>query len=120
MLALMILPIVLSLLALAAHFLRAGHPVLVLAALAGLALLFVRRPWAARAIQVVLLGGAVEWARTTLTLASARIDAGEPYVRMVMILGGVILLGVASAWTFRTERMRRIYGLGSREEEGDP
>jgi hypothetical protein len=113
----MILMIVLSLLALAAHFLRAGHPVLVLAVLAALALLVVRRPWAARTIQIVLLGGAVEWVRTTLGLAMARLDAGEPYIRMVLILGGVTLVTLVSALTFQTERMRRLNGLVPPPEE---
>lgn len=116
MLVPMFLSIVLSLLALAAHFLRAGHTILVLAVLVGLAFLFVRRPWAARAVQVLLLVGAAEWARTTVTLSAARIDAGEPYLRMIAILGGVILLGVTAALTFRTERMRRFYGLEVPEE----
>lgn len=110
------LVIVLSLLALAAHFLRAGHPILVLAVLAGLAVLFVKRPWAARTVQILLLVGAVEWARTTFALATARIDAGEPYLRMIAILGGVILLSLGAALSFQTDRMRRIYGLDARVE----
>jgi hypothetical protein len=105
--ALQLLPVVLSLLVLAAHFLRAGHLILVVLCLALLGLLAVPRAWAARTVQVALLLGAIEWVWTLSRLASARAEAGEPALRMTLILGAVALLTGLSALLFRTARLRR-------------
>ena len=89
--------VVLSFLVLAAHFLRGGHPLLVLVLLAAPLLLLVRETWAVRALQAALLLGALEWIRTLVNLASARLDAGEPFLRMAVILGVVAAVAVLSA-----------------------
>jgi hypothetical protein len=102
-------PIVLSLLLLAAHFLRYGETLAVILALALLGLLFVRKPWVARTIQVALLAATAEWLRTLLQLALERMHAGVPFVRMVMILSAVALRGTL---VFQTRRIGSIYGLG--------
>jgi hypothetical protein len=105
------IPIVLSILVLAAHFLRGGGPVITLAVLGLLALLPVRRPWAARVVQVALALGALEWVRTLVTLAMWRSQAGEPFARMALILGTVAAVTAGSALLFERPRMRRTYGL---------
>jgi hypothetical protein len=110
-------PVVLSLLLLAAHFLRAGVVVFVLLVLAVLGLLAVRRPWAARVVQVVLVLGALDWVRLLIDLTRERLAMGQPVVRLVIILGSVVLLTLGSALAFRTERMRKAYGLGGRGAE---
>ena len=79
------LPVVLSFLMLAAHFLRAELPILSVVVLGFLLLLAVPRPWAARAGQIVLVLGAVEWVRTVVKLVGVRTDLGLPYGRMVVI-----------------------------------
>lgn len=89
--------VVVSLLVLGAHFLRAGHPWLVLALLLAPLLLLVRRTWAIRCLQVVLLLGALEWLRTLVALASVRLQAGEPVLRMGLILSVVAAVAVLSA-----------------------
>ena len=71
MTALQLFPAVLSLLVLGAHFLRVGQVMLLVAVVAMLVLLAVRRPWAARVVQVGLLLGAFEWIRTLIQLAGA-------------------------------------------------
>jgi len=106
-----LLPVGLSCLLLAAHFLRYGHLVLVAAALAVPALLLVPRAWAARAVLVVLVLGALEWARTTALLAMQRIEIGELWLRMVLILGTVTAITAGSALVFRAPRLRRRYRL---------
>lgn len=107
MIALQLLPVVLSLLVLAAHFLRAGNLILVILCLALLGLLAVPRAWAARTVQAALLLGAVEWIWTLSRLASARAEAGEPALRMSLILGTVALVTGLSALLFHTARLRR-------------
>ena len=104
MIVLQLLPVLLSLFVLDAHFLRAGNVVLEDAVIGLMAILLVRRPWAARA---------AEWARTLYELASARARSGEPVTRLVVILGCVALATLGSALVFRARRMREWYRIGS-------
>jgi hypothetical protein len=103
---LLLLPAGLSALLLGAHFLRRGDFVLVALCVGLVALLFVRRAWAARVVQVALVLGAMEWMRTLAALVPARRAAGESWVRLVVILSGVALLAVAAAALFETARLR--------------
>lgn len=106
---------VLSLLVLAAHFLRAGNPVLVVALLAIIvAILALRRAWVARLAQIVLLLGAVEWLATLIDLAGVRMHDGEPVGRLVVILATVGLATAASSLVFLTNPIRARYGLSRR------
>jgi uncharacterized membrane protein len=107
-----LVPVVLSLLVLGGHFLRSGHVVLVALVVTLLALLAVRRAWAARAVQVVLVLGAVEWTMTLLSLVVQRRMMGEPVLRLALILVAVVLVTVASAVLFQTEPLRTRYRLG--------
>lgn len=115
MIVLYFVPIVLSLLALGAHFLRSGQLVPLAAVLVVLLLLAVRRAWAARLAQLVLVLAAVEWVRTLVRIAGQRTRAGEPAGRMAMILGGVAALALASALLLQTRRMRRFYRAAETE-----
>ena len=103
------IPIVLSLLVLAAHFLRGGGLPIAILLLGLLPLLAVRRPWVARLAQVVLALGALEWIRTLITLAMWRHEQGEPFLRMTLILGAVAAVTLVSALLFETRKLRRIY-----------
>lgn len=109
-----LLPVIVSALVLAAHFFRAGNPAGVAASIAGIALLFVPRAWAARAVQVGLVIGAAEWVRTLFAFTAARRELGEPWGRLAVILGTVALFTLASATVFYTERLRRRYRLSRR------
>jgi hypothetical protein len=104
-LALLALP-VLALLLLAAHLLHAGWPALSALALMLNALLFVRRRWAARVLQVILLAGTVEWILTAVNLAQLRIAHDQPYLRLVLILGTVSVVTALAAWVFERPRLR--------------
>ncbi len=106
MVGLQLLPVVICLLVLGAHFLRSGSIVPVVLILVALVLLGVRRPWAARLVQAVLLLGTLEWVRTLVQLASWRVQTGQPATRMVVILGSVALLTGLSALVFRAARLR--------------
>lgn len=112
MIAVLYIPIVLSLVALGAHFLRYGNEPGVIAAIVLLGLLFLRRAWVARLVQVALVLGAFEWLWTMYTLVQLRAAQGAPATRMVLILSGVALLALASALLFQTRRLKRVYRLG--------
>lgn len=114
-----LLPVVLSLLLLGAHFLRAGWlPIAgVLVALAVLAP--VPRPWMARIVQVVLFVGGFEWIRTLFTNIATRSDQGEPWMRMAIILGAVALFTWGSLLVFLSPALRARYGLDEQAAESD-
>ncbi len=104
------MPVVVSLLVLAAHFLRAGNEVAVAVLLLLIPALFVRRSWTVRLVQVALIVGALEWLRTLYVLAQMRAVQGEPYTRMAVILGVVAAVSLVSALILETKTMRSIYG----------
>lgn len=109
-----LLPVALSLLVLAAHFLRAGQSLPLALVVALLVLLFARQPWVPRVLQVALLLGAAEWVRTLAAIAARRLRDGEPVARMAVILGAVALATAVSALVFRSPSVRRWYGAGER------
>jgi hypothetical protein len=87
----------LALLLLGAHFFRAGLVPVAVGCAALFALLFVRTTWAARVLQVALALGVLEWLRTAWVFASARAEAGQPYGRLLVILGSVALVTALAA-----------------------
>lgn len=97
-----LVPATLSLLLLAAHFFRGGFLVPTILALAATVLLFVRRRWAGRSLQVLLLLGAAEWCRTLGLIALQRRAEGLPWLRMALILGGVALFAALAAAILET------------------
>ena len=103
--------IVLSLVVLGAHYLRYGNTAGVAVSLALIGLLFVRRPWAARVVQVALVLGAIEWGHTLYELMQMRMAQGAPVARMAAILGTVIVLTLGSALSFQAKTMQRLYRL---------
>ncbi len=113
MIALQMVLVVLSLLLLGAHFARVGALPVVVAIVLLIALLFVRRPWTARVVQVVLVLGALEWLRTLYNLAIGRIEAGQPFVRLAAILGAVTAVTLLAAIAFQKGALGRAYGLGN-------
>src|SRR5262249_29459532 len=113
MTGLMLVPVVLSLVVLGAHFLRSGSYLVVGVVLLLIALLGVRRRFTPPVVRIALLLGTLEWVRTLWRLASDRMQEGRPYLRLVAILGGVALLTGLSALLFRTARLRGWYASGS-------
>lgn len=106
MIALLLAPVFVAAGVLAAHFYRAGEIVALAATLGVLALVAVRRPWAARAVQAGLLVGALEWLRTAVVLVQARQATGQPFLRLALILGAVALATGLAALVFRSRRLR--------------
>mgnify|MGYP001816642352 FL=1 len=109
---LLYIPVVLSLVALGAHFMRYGNSIGVFAALLLIGLLFIRRPWVARLMQVVLVLGTLEWLRTMYELGHMRALHGQPYGRMLVILGVVAAVTLLAALLFESKSLRQIYGRG--------
>ena len=117
MTALLYIPIVLSLVALGAHFLRYGNELGVIVSIVLIGLLFLRRAWVARLVQVALVLGTIEWLWTMVMLVQIRAVQSAPATRMVLILGAVALVAFGSALLFQTKRLKRAYRLGARYSE---
>ncbi len=110
---LLYVPVVLSLLMLGAHFLRDQSHIGVAVSLLLVGLLFIRRAWVARLVQVALVLGALEWLHTLYVLAKLRAAMGQPATRMIVILGVVAAVTFCSALLLQSARMKRIYELDS-------
>ncbi len=104
-------PVVLSFVILGAHFMRYGNSIGVIGALVLIALLIVHRPWVARLMQVVLILGALEWVRTLYELVQVRVAYGQPFGRMIVILGIVAAVTFCSALLFQSSALKKIYRL---------
>lgn len=104
----------LSFVLLAAHFYRAGQLAVAVASLALIALLAMPRRWAARAVQIALVVGALEWLRTLAAFAAERVSAGQPYLRLAVILFAVAAFTTASALVFRNGALSVRYDVGGR------
>lgn len=110
-----LLPVILSMLVLTAHFYRAGHLLLAGGALLALGLLFIRRPLTARLMQGLLAAGAIEWLLTAIRLVMSRQAQGLPWLRLALILGLVALCTLLSALVFRTGGLKARYNLPPKE-----
>ena len=113
--ALLYIPVVLSLVILGAHFMRYGNSAGVFVFSGLIALLFVRRAWVARLMQVVLVLGALEWVRTLYELVQVRAALGQPFIRMTLILGVVAAVSFCSALLFQLPALKKIYRLDHRD-----
>ena len=109
-----LLPAALALAVLAAHFYRAGLVFLVPVCIGFIVLLFIRLKWVPHAVSVALFLAAAEWLRTLVTLAGDRLEAGQPYARLVAILAGVTLATLLSAWPLRAAAARRWFAADER------
>lgn len=102
----------LALLLLAAHLFHNGAPVLAALALGTMALLGLRRAWAGRLLQFILLAAAIEWVLTAVVLAQTRMAHGAPYLRLVLILGAVAVFTALAALAFQAPRPKAWFRLG--------
>ena len=102
-------PVLLSALLMAAHASRHDWLLATIASLAFPLILLMRRPWVPVLVQVALVLGALEWVRTTVVLARDRAAAGEPWIRMAVILGTVAAVTAASALVFRLQELQNRY-----------
>jgi hypothetical protein len=111
-----LLPVIISFGLLAAHFSRANLFPLVLLCLAIPFLLFIRKAWVARTIQIFLLLGAAEWIRAMYGYIVIRIEIGEDWSRLAIILITVALLTACSGLVFRGKSLRKLYQVEKRAE----
>ena len=103
------IPVVVSFMLLAAHFLRESQTLFVVCALALPFLLLLKKSWVVRVVQFALVLGAIEWIRTLLALQAIRVENGMPWTRLVLIIGGVALFTGCSALVFFHTSLKQKY-----------
>ncbi|MBI4650952.1 hypothetical protein HY745_06665, partial [Candidatus Desantisbacteria bacterium] len=107
----LLISVAISLLLAAVHFLRDD---LVLFAVIYLFLLviflFLHKPVTVKIIQPALIIAACEWGRTTFVLVSFRIQDGDSWTRLAIILLSVASFTFVSAFAFRNKSIKELYG----------
>ena len=106
-----LIPVLLSLLLIGAHFLRFGNVLVPILSLLLIVALCIREPLVARAVQLALLLATAEWVRVAFDLVAARLEAGLPWTRLALILGAVAALAIASIALFLTKTLKEMYHL---------
>ncbi len=109
MILLWLSPVLLSSLVMAAHFLRSGDFLPMLAVLALPAILLIRRPWPPRIVQVVLIAEALLWVQVALQFIAERQAEGVSWTALAIILGSVALFTAASGLVFFSPRLQARY-----------
>ncbi len=111
-----LIPVFISLLLLASHFLRYGNILFMALSLSVIPLLAIRKKWVVLLVRILLFLGTLEWVRTIWTLAAIRMEFGKPYLRMAIILGGVALFTFLSAFVFNSKRLRSRFSEAEEKE----
>jgi len=104
-----LLPLSLSAVLLAAHHFRVSETGLVLFWLLAPSALLLRRKWATRAVQFLLLIGALIWIDTARSIIQVRQLTGQSWTNVAIILGSVSLLAIASALILNTSKLRNFF-----------
>ncbi len=106
-----LLPVILSFLLITAHFSRAANlPFMVISLLFLLSLVFPYR-LVARSAQAALVVAAAEWCYTIYRLVNLRMETGQPWQRLAIILVFVALFTLCSILCFHFKNVRLRYGL---------
>ena len=106
-----LIPVIFSFLLLAAHFSRLGITFLVISALIIPFLLFIKKAWAARTIQLALIAGAVEWIRIMFVYINIRKETEQDWTRLAVILSVVSLFTLLSVLIFQSKSGKKFYKL---------
>jgi hypothetical protein len=105
------LPIIFCFLLMAAHLSRAGLIIPMVICLLFPSILFWRSKLSVRIMQVTLVIFGLEWIRTLIYYARIRIENGEDWLRLALILGTVALINFATILIYRSKYMRKRYKL---------
>ena len=106
-----LLPVIFSFLILSAHFSRGDLFVLSILLLIFPILLLIKKHWIIRLTQIVLIIGSIEWIRTLFVYVNQRQAIGEPYVRLVIIIGIIAIFTGLSTLVFRNQSLKERYKL---------
>lgn len=106
-------PIVVSFWLLAAHFLRFGAMLPCLILLAYPLLLLIRHRWIPYVMSLSLGFVALKWLMVTYEMITERLMMGDDWVRMTMIMAGVVCFTLMSISLFQSRKLKALYGFSS-------
>ena len=109
MIALQLTTTVLAVLVFCAHCFRGGLVLLIPPLLISLGLLVYRSGAVARFFQLLLLAISGVWVFTALRIGMQRMEAGEPLLRMALILGAVAVFTLFAAALWESDTLLRHY-----------
>ena len=101
--------VILCFVLLAAHFFRYGWVFLAITSLIFPFFLLIRKPWTSIVIQIALLLGAIEWARTLIITVQYRMDYDLPWIRMAVILAAIVLINLYAAMVLQSSSLKKMY-----------
>ena len=104
-----LLPVLFSTLLISAHFMRAYGNLIGFLFLLLLFTLFIRKSWIIRLWQILLSFAAITWIFTTINLINLRIEIGQPWLRLAIILGAIIVFTVWSAFWMENKKTKNYY-----------
>lgn len=104
----LIFPVLASLL-FAAHLMFWNQHLWMAVPVALIALLFVKRAWVPRVIEVCFAVFTIEWVMTAYALYLKRIAAGSPWMLGVSIVAGCAVFTLLSALVFETRTLKKHY-----------
>ena len=104
-----IIPVILSFLLLAAHLQRIYMYAWSYIVLLIPFILLYKKQISVRIVQVVLFIGSIEWLRIIFIYRAQRIELGESWYRLAIILGIVAIFTLLSIIVFRNKTLRDIY-----------
>ena len=110
-----IILLILTYLLLGAHFLREGEMILALSCLFIPFLLFIKRKWSIKVIQIFTYGGVLVWIKTLFVLINSRMDMGQPWIRMTIILFAVMLFTLISGFLLNSKVIKDKYFSSNRD-----
>lgn len=114
-----LLPVFVSAVLLAAHFLRPGRHLPAIASLAFPFVLLFPRRWAAYLMQIALSLAALGWVWIALKLIVVRQSIGRPWSMLAIILFSVAAFTAASSQVFRFGPLKERYQLGRRKIDSE-
>ncbi len=107
--AVKLMPVYISALLLGSHFMRLGYYPLVIFAILFPFILFVKKRWSSRSVQIILIFGSLEWIRTLYFYLAEREAHGESWIRLFVIIGSVALFTMLSSLVFMFKSLKEVY-----------
>lgn len=101
--------IILSYILLGAHFLREGEMLLAAFCLVFPLLLLIKKKWSLLVVQIFIYGGVLVWIQTLLLLINERMTFDLPWIKMAIILGGVIIFTLTSGLLLNSKVIKEKY-----------
>ncbi len=108
---LLVLPVILCSILIAAHFGRVNLPILQLVSLLVPLLLIWKSKISARIIELAIVLFGLEWIRSLIYYIRIRTEYDQDWFLLAVILGAVILANFATLLVFRSKYMRSRYKL---------